>query len=56
MILIKENLAIWKIKKSAYLKNYFMKIYTTLSEAINDLTKSGYILNFNLNDDNIECA
>ena len=33
-----------------------MKVYETLSEAINDLTKRGYTLNFNLKRDRIECA
>lgn len=33
-----------------------MKTYTTLSEAINDLTKKGYTFNFNLKNDCIECA
>ncbi|MBK7426523.1 MAG: phosphoribosylpyrophosphate synthetase [Saprospiraceae bacterium] len=31
-----------------------MKSYTTLSEAINDLTKRGYTFNFNIKDDCIE--
>jgi len=30
--------------------------YTTLSEAINDLTKKGYTYNFNMKEDCIECA
>lgn len=30
--------------------------YTTLSEAINDLTKQGYTYNFNIKEDCIECA
>lgn len=33
-----------------------MKTYTTLSEAINDLTKRGYTFNFNINNDCIECV
>ena len=33
-----------------------MKNYETLTEAISDLNKRGYTLNFNLNDDCIECA
>lgn len=33
-----------------------MKTYTTLSEAINDLTKKGYTFNFNIKKDCIECA
>jgi len=33
-----------------------MKVYETLSEAINDLTKRGYTFNFNINRDRIECA
>ena len=33
-----------------------MKTYTTLSEAINDLTKKGYTFNFNIKNDCIECA
>lgn len=33
-----------------------MKSYTTLSEAINDLTKRGYTFNFNIKDDCIECV
>ncbi|MBK8984431.1 MAG: phosphoribosylpyrophosphate synthetase [Ignavibacteria bacterium] len=33
-----------------------MKNYTTLSEAINDLTKKGYTYNFNIKSDYIECA
>ncbi|HOY12498.1 MAG TPA: phosphoribosylpyrophosphate synthetase [Saprospiraceae bacterium] len=33
-----------------------MKTYTTLSEAINDLTKLGYTYNFNIKSDCIECA
>ncbi|HQU99551.1 MAG TPA: phosphoribosylpyrophosphate synthetase [Bacteroidia bacterium] len=33
-----------------------MKLYTTLSEAINDLTKKGYITNFNINQSCIECG
>ncbi|MBK8500920.1 MAG: phosphoribosylpyrophosphate synthetase [Saprospiraceae bacterium] len=32
-----------------------MKNYTTLSEAINDLTKKGYTFNFNIKQDCIEC-
>ncbi len=32
------------------------KSYTTLSEAINDLSKGGYTLNFNIKNDCIECA
>lgn len=31
-------------------------IYTSLSEAINDLTKKGYTYNFNLKEDCIECS
>lgn len=31
------------------------KLYTTLSEAINDLTKRGYTFNFNIKSDRIEC-
>lgn len=30
--------------------------YSTLSEAINDLTRKGYTYNFNIKDDCIECA
>ena len=30
--------------------------YTSLSEAINDLTKKGYSYNFNMKDEFIECA
>lgn len=33
-----------------------MKVYETLSQAINDLTKRGYTFNFNLKKDCIECA
>lgn len=33
-----------------------MKAYSTLSEAINDLTKKGYTFNFNIKHDWIECA
>lgn len=33
-----------------------MKTYTTLSEAINDLTKRGYTFNFNIKSDCIECV
>lgn len=33
-----------------------MKTYTTLSEAVNDLTKKGYTFNFNIKHDCIECA
>ena len=33
-----------------------MKVYETLSEAINDLTRRGYTLNFNLKRDRIECV
>ncbi len=33
-----------------------MKTHTTLSEAINDLTKRGYTHNFNIHHDCIECA
>ena len=33
-----------------------MKTYTTLSEAINDLTKKGYTFNFNIKNDCIECV
>lgn len=33
-----------------------MKNYTTLSEAINDLTKKGYTFNFNAKQDCVECA
>jgi len=33
-----------------------MKPYETLSEAINDLTKRGYVFNFNLKQDCIECV
>lgn len=32
-----------------------MGAYTTLSEAINDLTKKGYTHNFNVKEDCIEC-
>lgn len=32
-----------------------MKTYLTLSEAINDLIKQGYTLNFNINSDCIDC-
>lgn len=33
-----------------------MKIYTTLSEAINDLTNKGYTINFNIKNNCIMCA
>lgn len=33
-----------------------MKNYSTLSEAVNDLTKKGYTVNFNIKHDCIECA
>lgn len=33
-----------------------MKTYTTLSEAVNELTKKGYTYNFNLKQDCIECS
>lgn len=33
-----------------------MKVYETLSEAINDLTKRGYSFNFNIKNDCIECV
>ena len=33
-----------------------MKSYTTLSEAVNDLTKKGYTFNFNIEGNCIECA
>lgn len=33
-----------------------MKTYTTLSEAVNDLTKKGYTFNFNIQHDCIWCA
>ena len=33
-----------------------MKAYTTLSEAINDLTKAGYTFNFNIKHDCIKCV
>ncbi|MCE5205623.1 MAG: phosphoribosylpyrophosphate synthetase [Porphyromonadaceae bacterium] len=33
-----------------------MRTYTTLSEAINDLAKRGYITNFNIENDCIVCA
>lgn len=33
-----------------------MKTYETLSEAINDLVKKGYTMNFNLNEDCLFCA
>lgn len=33
-----------------------MEGYTTLSEAINDLTKKGYSANFNIKSDCLECA
>jgi len=33
-----------------------MKVYETLSEAINDLTRRGYTFNFNINRDRIECV
>lgn len=33
-----------------------MKVYTTLSEAINDLTRMGYTVNFNIKSDCIECV
>jgi len=33
-----------------------MKVYETLSEAINDLTERGYTFNFNIKSDLIECA
>ncbi len=32
-----------------------MKSYTTLSEAINDLTQRGYTFNFNIKNDCLEC-
>lgn len=32
-----------------------MKTYTTLSEAVNDLTRNGYTVNFNMQSDCIEC-
>ena len=32
-----------------------MKVYTTLSEAINDLTNLGYTFNFNIKRDCIQC-
>ena len=32
-----------------------MKIYTTLSEAVDDLTKLGYTFNFNIKRDCIQC-
>ncbi|MDD2985103.1 phosphoribosylpyrophosphate synthetase [Flavobacterium sp.] len=32
------------------------KTYTTLSEAVNDLTKRGYTFNFNIQEDCIICA
>ena len=33
-----------------------MKVYETLTEAINDLVKRGYTLNFNIKNECIECA
>ena len=33
-----------------------MKAYTTLSEAINDLTKKGYTYNFNIQNDCVWCS
>lgn len=33
-----------------------MGTYSTLSEAINDLTKKGYTINFNIKNDFIECT
>lgn len=33
-----------------------MKVYTTLSEAINDLTRIGYTFNFNIKSVCIECV
>lgn len=33
-----------------------MRTYTTLSEAVNDLTKKGYTFNFNIRHDCIWCA
>ena len=33
-----------------------MKTYTTLSEAVNELTKKGYTYNFNLKQECIECT
>ena len=33
-----------------------MKVYETLSQAINDLTKCGYTFNFNIKRDCIECV
>jgi|SRR3954470_10933484 hypothetical protein len=33
-----------------------MKVYETLSQAINDLTKRGYTFNFNIKNDCIECV
>lgn len=33
-----------------------MKPYETLAEAISDLTKRGYVLNFNIRQDCIECV
>ncbi|HLG35267.1 MAG TPA: phosphoribosylpyrophosphate synthetase [Bacteroidia bacterium] len=33
-----------------------MKTYETLSEAINDLTKRGYVFNFNIKQDCIGCV
>ena len=42
---------------SASLRNdSFNTTYITLSEAISDLTKKGYIFNFNIKNDCIECA
>jgi hypothetical protein len=32
-----------------------MKVYTTLSEAVSDLTKLGYTFNFNIKRDCIQC-
>lgn len=32
-----------------------MKIYTTLSEAVNDLVRRGYTYNFNIMEDCIKC-
>jgi len=33
-----------------------MKVYETLSEAINDLAKRGYVNNFNIKENRIECS
>lgn len=35
--------------------SHMSKTYTTLSEAVNDLTRLGYTVNFNMRSDCIEC-